>query len=40
MTKRLLIVFKNYSPNQVMLLPPSSPDELIAAGHPVRVMDG
>jgi transposase len=32
------LVFKPYSPNQMMLLPPSL-DELIPAGHPVRVVN-
>jgi len=36
--RRNRVVFKNYSPNQAMLLPPSL-EELIAANHPVRVVE-
>lgn len=32
------VVFKDYNPKQLQLLPPSL-DELIAEGHPVRVVD-
>ena len=32
------VVFKDYNPKQIMLLPPSL-EELIAANHPVRVVD-
>jgi transposase len=32
------VVFKNYTPNQVMMLPPSL-EELITANHPVRVVN-
>lgn len=32
-------IFKDYTPNQIMLLPPSL-DELIEAAHPVRVVSG
>jgi len=32
------VVFKPYNPNQIILLPPSL-DELIAANHPVRVVN-
>ena len=38
MAKNNKVVFKPYSPNQGMLLPPSL-DELIAATHPVRVIN-
>jgi transposase len=38
MAKNNKVVFKTYSPNQGMLLPPSL-DELIAAAHPVRVIN-
>ena len=38
MSKNNKVVFKTYSPNQGMLLPPSL-DELIAAAHPVRVVN-
>jgi transposase len=38
MAKNNKVVFKTYSPNQGMLLPPSL-DELIAAAHPVRVVN-
>jgi transposase len=32
------VVFKNYTPNQVMMLPPSL-EELITANHPVRIVN-
>lgn len=32
------VVFKNYSPNQILLLPPSL-EELIESNHPVRVVN-
>lgn len=32
------VVFKNYSPNQILLLPPSL-EEMIEANHPVRVVN-
>ncbi len=32
------VVFKNYTPNQIMLLPPSL-EELIEANHPVRIVN-
>ena len=38
MGKNSRVVFKLYSPNQAMLLPPSL-DELIGANHPVRVVN-
>ncbi len=38
MAKNNKVVFKTYSPNQGMLLPPSL-DELIAGAHPVRVVN-
>src|SRR3954454_5886807 len=38
MAKNNKVVFKRYSPHQGMLLPPSL-DELIAAAHPVRVVN-
>jgi transposase len=38
MAKRVLsVAFKKYHQHQVMLLPPSL-DELVAAGHPVRIV--
>jgi len=39
MAKNNKVVFKTYSPNQGMLLLPPSLDELIAAAHPVRVVN-
>ena len=38
MAKNNKVVFKSYSPNQAMLLPPSL-DELIGLSHPVRVVN-
>jgi len=38
MDKKLSIVFKSYSPQQAMLLPPSL-EELISKEHPVRVVN-
>ncbi|MDP2336843.1 MAG: hypothetical protein Q8N05_10420 [Bacteroidota bacterium] len=38
MTTPRKIPFKPYSPKQAMLLPPSL-DEMVAANHPVRVVD-
>jgi transposase len=38
MARNNKVVFKTYSPHQSMLLPPSL-DELIAAAHPVRVVN-
>ncbi len=38
MAKKLTVAFKSYTPNQVMLLPPSL-DELIQKGHPVRIVN-
>lgn len=38
MDKKLSIVFKSYSPQQAMLLPPSL-EEFISKGHPVRVVN-
>src|SRR5258708_26680562 len=32
------VVFKEYAPNQIMLLPPSL-EELIEKGHPVRIVE-
>lgn len=32
------VIFKNYNPNQVLLLPPSL-EELIEVGHPVRIVN-
>jgi transposase len=37
MAKKSTVVFKSYTPNQAMLLPPSL-DELIAKDHPVRIV--
>lgn len=37
MYNKAKVVFKNYNPNQIMLLPPSL-EELIEANHPVRVV--
>lgn len=37
-TKNNKVVFKDYSPDQMSLLPPSL-DELIAEGHPVRIVN-
>ena len=37
-SRRNRVVFKDYNPNQIMLLPPSL-EELIAANHPVRVVN-
>ena len=36
-SRRNRVVFKDYNPNQIMLLPPSL-EELIAPNHPVRVV--
>lgn len=38
MTSKTKVVFKNYNPNQIMLLPPSL-EELIEPNHPVRVVN-
>jgi transposase len=38
MTSKSKVVFKDYTPNQIMLLPPSL-EELIEESHPVRVVD-
>jgi transposase len=35
---RSKVVFKDYSPNQILLLPPSL-EEMIPANHPVRVVN-
>lgn len=37
-SRRNRVVFKDYNPNQIMLLPPSL-EELIAPNHPVRVVN-
>src|SRR4029079_15892634 len=36
--RKTTVTFKSYTPNQILLLPPSL-DELIEAGHPVRVVN-
>jgi transposase len=36
--KNSKVVFKNYTPNQILLLPPSL-EELIETNHPVRVVN-
>jgi transposase len=38
MTNKRKVVFKNYTPNQTMLLPPSL-EELIEQDHPVRIVN-
>jgi transposase len=38
MAKKSSVVFKSYTPNQAMLLPPSL-DELITKDHPVRIVN-
>lgn len=38
MCKKLKVVFKNYTPNQILLLPPSL-EEMIEANHPVRIVN-
>lgn len=38
MCNKLKVVFKNYTPNQILLLPPSL-EEMIEANHPVRVVN-
>jgi len=38
MAKNSKVIFKTYSPSQVMLLPPSL-EELIPVSHPVRVVN-
>ena len=35
---RAKVVFKDYSPNQILLLPPSL-EEMIDPNHPVRVVN-
>ena len=37
-TNRTKVVFKDYSPNQILLLPPSLED-MIDPNHPVRVVN-
>ncbi len=37
-SRRNRVVFKDYNPNQIMLLPPSL-EELIAPNHPIRVVN-
>jgi transposase len=37
-SNRIKVVFKNYTPNQILLLPPSL-EEMIEANHPVRVVN-
>ena len=37
-TNRTKVVFKDYSPNQILLLPPSL-EEMISPNHPVRVVN-
>lgn len=38
MYRKSKVVFKNYTPNQILLLPPSI-EEMIEANHPVRVVN-
>jgi len=35
---KLKVVFKDYSPNQILLLPPSL-EEMIDPNHPVRIVN-